>query len=267
MQQAEVRSTAGGLKCGIRKTVAPSATSKLPGVSPGIFYLEVLVHELSIFVDESGSQSGHSRYCLVTLLLHDQGQDIADQIAAYESSLQEKRLPNLPFHASPLMNGHDEYRKLPLGDRKRLLATFEAFARKFPVTYKVFAYKRSEVSTPDLFIARFKKDLVVFLSQNLALFQSYDKVKIYYDNGQQMVTSALHGAIDYMLSKEAVLYRMADARLYRLFQVVDYLCTLELTDLKYRDKCLTETDIKVFGEDYQAFKSNHLKRIRRKALQ
>ena len=61
MQWAEVRSTVGGLKCGIRKTVAPSATSKLPGVSPGIFYLEVLVHELSIFVDEFGSQSGHSR--------------------------------------------------------------------------------------------------------------------------------------------------------------------------------------------------------------
>lgn len=124
----------------------------------------------------------------------------------------------------------------------------------------------SEVEKPHLFIARFKKDLVVFLTDNLSYFQGFDKVKIYYDNGQQMVTSALHGAIDFVLSKDAVLYRMASAQEYRLFQAVDYLCTLELTDLKYQDKSLTGTDVKVFGEDYQAFKQNHLKRIRRKAL-
>ena len=91
-------------------------------------------------------------------------------------------------------------------------------------------------------------------------------MKIYYDNGQQMVTSALHGAIDFVLSKDAVLYRMATAQDYRLFQAADYLCALELTDIKFHDKSLTETDIKVFGADYQAFKQNHLKRIRRKAL-
>ena len=90
-------------------------------------------------------------------------------------------------------------------------------------------------------------------------------MKIYYDNGQQMATSALHGAIDYILFKDAVLYRMASAQEYRLFQAVDYLCTLEPTDLKYHEKQLTETDVKVFGEDYQAFKQNHLKKIRRKA--
>ena len=91
-------------------------------------------------------------------------------------------------------------------------------------------------------------------------------MKIYYDDGQQMATSALHGAIDYILFKDAVLYRMASAQEYRLFQAVDYLCTLVLTDLKYHEKQLTETDVKVFGEDYQAFKQNHLKKIRRKAL-
>nr|WP_322154996.1 hypothetical protein [Paratractidigestivibacter sp.] len=81
-----------------------------------------------------------------------------------------------------------------------------------------------------------------------------------------MVTSALHGAIDFALSKDAILYRLASAQDYRLFQTVDYLCTLELTDVKYREKCLTETDVKVFGADYQAFKKNHLARIRRKAM-
>ena len=245
---------------------ALSATSKLPGVSPGIFFNGGVLRELSIFVDESGSQSGHSRYCLVTLLMHDQDDSIAGNIAAYEGCLRSADLPDLPFHASPLMNGHDDYEGLGMEDRKKMLAKFEAFVRGIPCTYKAFSYKRSEVSTAESFIARFKRDLVVFLTDNLDYFQSFDKVKIYYDNGQQMVTSALHGAIDYMFSKDAILYRMASAQEYRLFQAVDYLCTLELTDLKFHDKCLTSTDIKVFGEDYQAFRRNHLKKVRRKSL-
>ena len=224
------------------------------------------MRELSIFIDEPGSQGGHSRYCLVTLLMHDQADSIESQILSYEDALRSKGLPDLPFHASPLMNGHDSYKSMGLDERKRLLSAFEGFVRRLPFSYKTFAYRRSEVDDPGLFIARLKKDLVVFLTDNLAYFQGFDKVKIYYDNGQQMVTSAVHGAIDYVLSKDAVLYRMATAQEYRLFQVVDYLCTLELTDLKYREKHLTETDIKVFGADYQAFKQNHLKRIRRKAL-
>ena len=222
--------------------------------------------ELSIFVDESGGQKGHSRYCLVTLLLHNQDDAIESQILTYENDLYIKGLPNLPFHASPLMNGHDDYESMGLDKRKRLLASFEGFVRKVPFLYKVFVYRRSEVNDSSIFVSRFKRDLVIFLTDNLSYFQSFDKVKIYYDNGQQMVTSALHDAIDYMLSKSAVLYRIANPQEYRLFQAVDYLCTLELTNIKYCEKRLTETDAKIFGGDYQAFKQNHLKRIRRKAL-
>ena len=224
------------------------------------------MQELSIFVDESGSQGGHSKYCIVTLLMHDQSKSIRHNISKYEECLKEASLPNIPFHASPLMNGHDDYEGISMACRKRLLGAFEAFVRGLPYSYKVFSYKRSEVEAPARFIARFKRDLVVFLIDNLEFFQRFDLVKIYYDNGQSMVTTALHGAIDFVLVKDAVLYRMVNARRYRLFQVVDYLCAIELTDLKFRDRCPTATDVKVFGGDYQAFKCNHLKKVRRNSF-
>jgi hypothetical protein len=138
--------------------VALSATSKLPGVSPGTFcYWGGILLELSIFVDKSGSQSGNSRYCLVTLLFHDQSSPIADLIDAYENDLRRKCLPNLPFHASPLMNGHESYEAMDIGERKKLLSAFEGFARKLPYLYKSFVYRRSEVATSEQFIARLKK--------------------------------------------------------------------------------------------------------------
>ena len=66
--------------------------------------------ELSIFVDESGSQSGHSRFCLVALLFHDQSDSINELMSAYGLDLSTKGLPNIPFHASPLMNGRKSKR-------------------------------------------------------------------------------------------------------------------------------------------------------------
>ena len=183
-----------------------------------------------------------------------------------ERNLKAKSLKSIPFHASPLMYGKDDYKDLDMATRKKLFASFEAFCRRIPFKCKTFSYRRSEVPTPEGFIARFKRDLVVFLTDNLEYFQTFEQVKIYYDNGQQMITEALHGALDYILSKEAVFYRVASAKEYRLSQVADCVCALELADLKYQSGELTETEAKVFGTNYSAFKKNHLRYIRRKEM-
>lgn len=217
-----------------------------------------------MFVDESGSQEGHSRYCLVTLVFHRQSLSVEDAIAGHEADLSRRGLDDVASHMSPLMNGHDAYENYDMATRKMMLSAFEGFVRKLPFTYKTFAYKRSEVESPERFTARFRRDLMLFLMGDLAFFQEFAAVKIYYDNGQPMVTEALHKAIDYTISRQAVMYRAATQTDYRLSQVADYICTLELTDIKYKAGELTATDIKIFGEDYQAFKRNHLKHVRKK---
>ena len=66
------------------------------------------MRELSIFVDESGADGLDSSYYLLTLVFHEQDKPLDDVIAPYEHALGDKRLPNNPFHMSPLPNGHDE---------------------------------------------------------------------------------------------------------------------------------------------------------------
>ena len=68
------------------------------------------------------------------------------------------------------------------------------------------------------------------------------------------------------LSKEAAVYRHANYRTFRLAQVADYLCALELTAIKNARHEETETDRRFFGM-VGTFKRNYLKRIRSKALQ
>ncbi len=223
------------------------------------------MRELSIFVDESGGQNGRSKYVLMTVVFHDQNALIGDSIRAYESSLASRGLPDIPFHASPLMYGKDAYAGLEHETRHRMFSSFFVFARKLPVSYKTFAYRRSQLSDPEVFAARLKRDLVVFLVDNLETFQGFDKVKIYYDNGQHMITEALHGAIEFALSKQAVLYRKASPSEYRLAQVADFLCTVELAAIKYESHEETATDTKIFGSA-KAFRRNYLRLIRRKTL-
>ena len=79
------------------------------------------MRELSIFVDESGSDGLSDRYYLLTVVMHDQSDSIANSIEAYEDALRAKGLPDIPFHASPLMNGKDLYSGLDPRTRKMLI--------------------------------------------------------------------------------------------------------------------------------------------------
>lgn len=222
--------------------------------------------ELSVFVDESGGQGGHSKCCLMTLVLHDQSDPIDDALKKYAQSLSDSNLEDVPFHAGPLMNGHGDYENYDFATRRKLFSRFFVFAKSMPFVYKTFAYRRSEVSETDSFVARLRKDLAGFLSDNLGFFQGYGKIKIYYDDGQRMVSQALHRAIDYILSKEAVLYREAYPSDYRLSQIADFVCALELTAIKFENGETTATDEKMFGTSYTYFKRNYLRQIRKKRI-
>ena len=190
------------------------------------------MRELSIFVDESGSDGLSDRHYLLTVVMHDQSESITDSIKSYEGALRAKGLPNIPFHASPLMNGKDAYAGLDLKTRKVLLGSFRVFFRHMPVRYHTFAYTTKEFASLEKLAGTMRRDLVNFLFDNLAELQTYEAVKVYYDNGQHSIAESLHLAIEYALSKDAAVYRSAQPSEYRLSQAADYICTMELTAIK-----------------------------------
>ena len=135
-----------------------------------------------------------------------------------------------------LLNGHDSYENMDPADRKRLLSSFRVFFRHMPVRYTCITLKTKEHGDLDGVTTAMRKRLIDFLFDKLAYFQDFDAVKIYYDDGQKSVAQAIHKAVDYALSKDAVVYRLASSSDYRLSQIADYICTMELTALKYADR-------------------------------
>lgn len=77
------------------------------------------MRELSIFIDESGRDNLSDYYYILTIVLHDQSNNLDYSIKLYENSLEQRLLPNIPFHASPLMNKKDNYKCLDMSTRKK----------------------------------------------------------------------------------------------------------------------------------------------------
>ena len=223
------------------------------------------MRELSIFIDESGSDDLRERYYLVAFVFHEQDNSIVEGIKKYERAVADSGLPLLPFHASPLMNGKDQFKDLDIVERKRMFSLFRVMFRHLPISYKVFVFRTNRYRSLKQIADAMRREIIDFIFENLSWFQRFDAVKIYYDGGQGSVSSALHKAIDYALAKSAVVYKPTTSSDYYLAQAADYICTIEFTCLKYQTSKQTNTDQKFFGGS-TAFKKGLLKEVRKKTI-
>lgn len=223
------------------------------------------MRELSVFVDESGDIGSESRYYLLALVFHDQADDLGGTIELYERDLAVRGLDDVPMHLNPLMRGNEDYANMPVAIRARMLASFGTFVDHSPFKYRVLLYEKSRFPSAEALGARIRRDLSTLLFDNIDWFQRFDFVKIYYDDGLGLVTRALHLGFEYALAREAVVYRDASPADYRMLQVADYVCGIELAAAKYDSGEEGATDRMFFGTR-RDLKKNFLRKLRRHLL-
>lgn len=123
--------------------------------------------DLSVFVDESGTQEGATDFYVVTFVLHDQADDIMGPLAGYERDLRNRGLPDIPLHATPLLRAHDEYAGLTMAQRKGLLVAFAGLERRLPIRYRSFVYRSGQFGGPGHLQALIRRDLAGMLVDHL----------------------------------------------------------------------------------------------------
>lgn len=99
------------------------------------------------------------------------------------------------------MNGHKDYEFLNIEQRKVMLAYFSSFVRKLPISYITFVYRCSQSEDPAGLMERMARDIFSAMIEHLGFFQSFDDVKVYYDNGQDIVKQALDRSVGKVLSR------------------------------------------------------------------
>lgn len=90
---------------------------------------------------------------------------------------------------------------------------------------------------------------------------SYDNVKLYYDNGQVEVSKILSSVFNALLPNP--IFRKVMPADYKLFQVADLLCTMELVRLKL-DNNLFSSSEKLFFGNTRDLRKNYLKPLSKK---
>lgn len=222
--------------------------------------------ELSIFIDESGdfgAYERHAPYYFITLVFHDQSKDISEPIEHLKRQVVEAGFRREhAIHCAPLVRREEDYRNLEIPERRRLFRRLYDFARVCPVRYKVFVFEKRQFADHDSLLTRMSREVGLFVRDNLAFFQSFDHVIVYYDNGQKEITNLINAVFNVLIEAEIRKVRPSD---YCLFQAADMFCALELARKKMSDGGLSRSE-EAFFRGARNLRKNYLKSIERKRL-
>lgn len=221
---------------------------------------------LSTFIDESGdfgSYEPHAPYYYVSLVLHDQSIDISENIAVLEEHLQNLGYNNHSVHCGPLIRRESCYSNDLVEDRRKLFSALFNFARKIDFNYSTVKVNKRELDDEMYLNARLSRSLGQIIDDNLDYFQSYDKIIVYYDNGQVPLTRIITSVFSSHLNNVEI--RRVKPADYKLFQVADMICTMELLAEKAKDNGFSRSENEFF-DSYGKFKKNYYKWIVRKKL-
>lgn len=224
--------------------------------------------ELSIFVDESGDfglNDIHSPYYIVTMVFHNQDMDLSNMISQLDKSLENLDYKEYAVHTEPLIRREYPYQYFTPNERRAIFTKLYYFAIKSDITYKTFIFHKSDFDNIFKMEARMARDISQFIRDNLEYFQEFENVILYYDNGQHELNRILNTVLATELASYDV--RKVIPSEYRLFQVADLICTLELLKIKIESgKKLTRSEELIFHTK-RDLKKDFFKGIAKKEFQ
>jgi hypothetical protein len=150
-----------------------------------------------------------------------------------------------------------------LENRKRLFNALFHFARKLNIQYACAKIRKSECPDVITMTAKLSKEIAGILRSHEDFWNTFDHVIIYYDNGQIELTKILTSVFSTLYAH--VEFRKVKPVDYKLFQVADLICTLELLAEKASNNSLSNSELEFF-DNVRDFKKNYLKHIRKKIL-
>lgn len=216
--------------------------------------------QLSIFVDESGNvgfnSSGASAFYIVSLVFHEQNNDISWQLSKIKS--------DPVFHVGPMIGGEGEYSNLDLRDRQKLMNKILVFTSIIPITQKTFIYDKNDFEEDrHKLLGKISKDLNIFLLDHQDYLLSFDEIIVYYDGGQQIVSNAL--AFAFGVGYNVAFKEKVKPEKYRLFQVADFISSIMLIYTKL-NKYKKLSNIESAFMDERHLKNLYYRTIKKKEI-
>ena len=216
---------------------------------------------LSCFIDEAGDfgeYDHHSPYYIVSVVLHEQADSIQTQIDGLERYLKDLGYPHHALHTGPIIRREADYSDLYMEDRKKLFNLLFRFARKLPIRFFSAKVKKSECKDSDELESKLTKAIIYEIQKHDNYYNSFDKIIIYYDNGQKPLKRILNIIFSSKFTNVEV--RKVSPVDYKLFQVADLICTLEHIYLKIELGLFSKTEKEFFSKAHD-FKKDYWRKL------
>ena len=191
---------------------------------------------LNIFVDETGEfgfGNGSSELYGVSFTFHEHDDDIM-----YELYNLNERLNKLEYtemiHMADLIMKRGNYQKYDINKRKSIFNAIYQFSRKIPVKYQTIIIDKRYADNSRVLRQQLSSAINKMLKEHEYYFKKFDKIVMYYDNGQETLEIIL----------DSIFLRFDDFehkvnfnhKEKRLFQVSDMLTYIDKYDYKYKHK-------------------------------
>ncbi len=222
--------------------------------------------ELSIFIDESGDfgeVKERPAYYLVTFVFHDQKEDIRQQVLKLEESVRISGFHLEYIHTGPLIRREEVFANYSIDERRKLLYKMLNFVNVCPIRYMTVAVDRKETADKIKLSGKLAKEINTAFREYSDFFMEFDKVIVYYDNGQIELSAILNAVFSIYFSN--VEFRKAEPQKYRLLQAADFICSMELLKIKKNEKRLSKSEEKFFYKP-QELKKTFFKSIEKKKM-
>ena len=222
--------------------------------------------ELSIFIDESGDfgeVKERPAYYLVTLVFHNQADNIDEQVKKLEGSVKASGFDLEYIHTGPVIRREDIFRGYSIDERRKLLYKMLNFLNNLPVVYETIVVNRKEAADKISLSGKLAKKISEVIRLHEDYFDSFDKVIVYYDNGQIELSAILNAVFSVHFGN--VEFRKAEPQKYRLLQIADFICSVELLKIKMQEKRLSKSEEKFFYKP-QELKKTFIKSVEKKHI-
>lgn len=222
--------------------------------------------ELSVFIDESGD-FGEVRerpaYYLVTFVLHNQDNNIVRQVVKLEEDIKIAGFDMEYIHTGPVIRREEVFARYSIDERRKLLYKMLNFVNACPISYLTVVVDRKEAVDKVSLSGKLAKAINAKISMHQNFFAGFDKIIVYYDNGQSELSAILNAVFSIRFS--SVEFRKVAPQRYRLLQAADFICSMELLKIKRTENRLSKSEEKFFYRP-QELKKTFLKSIEKKKL-
>ena len=191
---------------------------------------------LNIFVDETGEfgfDNGASDLYGVSFTFHEQSVDIKNELTKLNERLEKIGFPKM-IHMADLIMKRGDYQIFDIKKRKSIFNAIYQFSRRIDVKYHTIIIDKRYTDNKRVLKSQLSKEINMMVNNHIDYFNKFDKIVLYYDNGQEYLGVILESIFQRFDNFEHKIDFNHVQK--RLFQVSDMLTYIDKYDYKFKNK-------------------------------